>query len=168
MTKGGGNTTGSPKAGLNTSAKPFIATPGREEARAVQRDGPPRAAEQLMTRQDRSTAHPGMSPAQPQGPARVMSTNWVEQDRQARMAQAAARSTAGVPMPAPGGTVMQAGPTSSEAQAIEAMRVRFAASWGIPDKSGHEAGVETRDGRLRAWTAELPAKVKGRDQEREP
>ena len=172
MAKGGGNAPRSSKGrsatGSTTSTKPFIATPGREEARAVQRDGPPRAAEQLMARQDRTTAHPGTSPAQPQGPARVMSTDWVEQDRQVRMAQAAARSTAGMPMPAPGGTVMQAGPTPSEAQAIEAMRARMAKVWGVPGEATYGAGVETRDGRLRAWTAELPAKAKGRDQEREP
>lgn len=168
MAKGGGNASGGPKAGPNAGGKPFVATPGREEARAVQRDGPPRAAERLMARQDRATSYPPAGPAQTQAPAWVMSTNWVEQDRQARMAQAAARSTAGMPMPVPGGTVTQPGPTLSEAEAIEAMRARFAAAWGVPDQATYSAGAETRHGRLRAWTAELPGKVKGREEEREP
>ncbi len=91
----------------------------------MQRDGPPRAATQLMARQDRTTTYPGMTPAGAPPPTRVMSTGWVERDQQARLAQAAARLMAGVPMPASGGTVMQAGPTPSEAQAIEAMRSRM-------------------------------------------
>lgn len=172
MAKGGGSAPGGaeggPAAGSTNGPKPFVATPGREEARAVQRDGPPRAAAQLMARQDQATAHPGMSPARPQGPAQVASTNWVEQDQQARLAQAAARSASGVPMPAPGGTVAQAGPTPSEAQAIEAMRARMAKAWGVPGEATYAAGVQTRHGQLRAWTAELPGKAKGRDEEREP
>lgn len=168
MAKGGGNVTGGSKAGATAGSKPFVATPGREEARAVQRDGPPRAAAQLMARQDHATAHPGTKPAQPQGPVRITSTDWVERDQQARLAQAVARSTAGVPMPAPGGTVTQAGPTPSEAQAIEAMRARMAKAWGIPGEATYSAGAETRHGQLRAWTAELPGKAKGREEEREP
>lgn len=172
MAKGSGNAPGGakggPAAGSTTNTKPFVATPGREEARAVQRDLPQWAVDQLMARQDHATAHPGTKPAQPQGPVRITSTDWVERDQQARLAQAVARSTAGVPMPAPGGTVMHTGPTPSEAQAIGAMRARFAAAWGIPDKSGQATGVETRDGRLRAWSAELPGKAMGREEEREP
>ena len=172
MAKGGGTTSGGarggPAAGSTTGPRPFVATPGREEARAVQRDIPPRAAAQLMARQDQATAHPGTKPAQAQGPARVMSTNWVERDQQARLAQAVARSTAGVPMPVPGGTVTRAGPTPSEAQAIEAMRARMAKAWGIPGEATYSAGAETRHGQLRAWTAELPRKAKGHEEEREP
>ena len=174
MAKGGGSG-GAPsgsKTGPAASSKPFVATPGREEARAVQRDlavvPPPRAAERLMARQDRETALPGTAPTRAQGPARVMSTDWVEQDRQARLAQAVS-SKAGQPMPAPGGTVTHAGPTPSEAQAIEAMRARLAKVWGVPSEPGAAfAGVETRDGRVRAWAAQLPGKAKGREEEREP
>lgn len=171
MAKGGGTTSGGagggPAAGSTTGPRPFVATPGREEARAVKRDGPPRAAEQLMARQAQATAQPGTGPAQAQGPARVMSTNWVEEDRQTRLAQAA-RSAAGQPIPVPGGTVAQPGPTPSEAQAIEAMRSRMAKAWGIPGEATYSAGAETRHGQLRAWTAELPRKAKGREGEREP